>query len=71
MNKKKVKAKGRNRHRANVLVSGSLPPDEIIKALGITENRYEIWHDGGEWIVSKNKKDDCRTLRDWITGNDC
>ena len=40
------------------LVSGSLPVDEIIKQLGEKRNRYEIWNDGGEWIISRFQNED-------------
>ena len=66
----KVEAYSSASNGSKPLVSGSLPVDEIIEQLGEKRNRYEIWHDGGEWIISRFQKDDCRTVIGWLTGND-
>lgn len=53
-------------------VSGLLPPDKLEKSLGSTNRQFIIWHDGGEWLISLKGKEheQCKTLKEWIGGND-
>jgi len=59
-------------HSANTPVSGALPVSELIKDLGNKRRKVTIWHDGGEWIISlePDAMKNCKTLVEWLTGND-